>query len=512
MSLRISPVLLCGGAGTRLWPISRDALPKQFLRLCGDHTTYQQALLRVSDPAIFDRTVVITSAEFRFFARRQAEELGIDPIILVEPTRRDSGPAVAAGALLAQERDPHAIVLAVAADHVILDPEAFHSACVDATAAAQAGHIVMFGLRPTDPKTSYGYILPGELLDQGTARTVAAFVEKPDARTAMDYVSKGYLWNSGNFLFRSDVLLEELGRHAPALLDAVQASVRLADQDIGFVRLDSASFSRAPQTSIDYALMQHTDRAAVVEGTFRWSDIGSWDALFDVAPCDAHGNLLRGAVVAVESDNCIVHSEDRLVAVLGAKDLIVVSTADAVLVVPRSRAQDVRALVTKLKGEGRREAIEHRLMHRPWGHYDSVDRGERFQVKRIVVRPGGTLSLQQHMHRSEHWVVVRGTAEVTLDGEVRHVHENESIYIPIGTIHRLANPGKIPLEIIEVQTGSYLGEDDIIRFEDVYGRSPGRGPAPGERGAELHRHGKMVSPQHPPADMQHALPSPGINP
>jgi mannose-1-phosphate guanylyltransferase/mannose-6-phosphate isomerase len=300
---------------------------------------------------------------------------------------------------------------------------------------------------------------------------VDAFVEKPDAATAMRYVSEGYLWNSGNFLFRADVLLAELARHEPAMAEHVAAAAAGATEDLGFLRLQPEAFARAPQKSIDYAVMEKTDRMAVVEGHFRWSDIGSWDAVFDIAVRDAAGNAVRGAVVTSDARNCIIHTDDRLTAVLGVDDLVVVSTVDAVLVLPRSRAQDVRGLVAQLKTAGRSEATDHRRGHRPWGYYDSIDRGERFQVKRIVVRPGGTLSLQKHHHRAEHWVVVRGTAEVTIGTEVKAVHENESIYIPIGAVHRLANRGRIPLELIEVQTGSYLGEDDIVRLDDVYKRS-----------------------------------------
>jgi mannose-1-phosphate guanylyltransferase/mannose-6-phosphate isomerase len=284
-------------------------------------------------------------------------------------------------------------------------------------------------------------------------------------------MAEGYLWNSGNFLFRADVLLAELEKFEPAMASAVQAAVANATSDLGFVRLDPATFSSAPQKSIDYAVMEKTDRATVVVGDFRWSDIGSWDAIFDIAERDASGNAVHGMVVAVDARNCVIHSDDRLTAVLGAENLVVVSTPDAVLVVPRERAQEVRDLVAKLKSAKRSEATDHRRVHRPWGYYDSVDKGERFQVKRIVVHPGGTLSLQKHHHRAEHWVVVRGTAEVTIGTEVKAVHENESIYIPIGSVHRLANQGKIPLELIEVQTGSYLGEDDIVRIDDVYKRS-----------------------------------------
>jgi mannose-1-phosphate guanylyltransferase/mannose-6-phosphate isomerase len=467
---RIIPLVLAGGAGTRLWPVSRDAMPKQFLPLVGEKSTYQQALIRVSAPELFGPPIVMTSDAFRFFARRQAEEIGIEATVVLEPVRRDSGPAIAAGAAFARSRDPDAIVLAIAADHVILDTDLFHAACRAGRDAAAQGHIVTFGIRPTAPKTSYGYVRRGEALGVDRVSRVAAFVEKPDAATAAGYVAQGYLWNSGNFLFRADALLAELARFEPAMAEAVEDAVRAAASDLGFVRLDGQAFGRAPQKSIDYAVMEKTDRAAVVEGRFRWSDIGSWDAVFDVAPRDEGGNAASGPALAIDAKGCVVHAEGRLTAVLGVEDLIVVSTPDAVLVLPRGRAEEVKSLVAELQRRGRAEAKEHRRVHRPWGFYESVDTGERFQVKRIAVAPGGKLSLQKHHHRAEHWVVVRGTAEVTVGDEIRTVHENESVYIPIGSLHRLANPGRIALELIEVQTGSYLGEDDIVRLDDVYNR------------------------------------------
>jgi mannose-1-phosphate guanylyltransferase/mannose-6-phosphate isomerase len=469
-SPRITPLVLAGGAGTRLWPVSRDAMPKQFLPLVGEKSTYQQALMRVSSPQLFGPPIVMTSDAFRFFAHRQAEEIGIDATVVLEPVRRDSGPAIAAGAAFARSRDPDAIVLAIAADHVILDNDLFDEACRAGRDAAAQGHIVTFGIRPTGPKTSYGYVRRGDALGVDGVNRVAAFVEKPDAATAASYVAQGYLWNSGNFLFRADALLAELARFEPAMAEAVEAAVAAAATDLGFVRLDQQAFGKATQKSIDYAVMEKTDRAAVVEGRFRWSDIGSWDAVFDVATRDAGGNAASGPALAVDAKGCVVHAEGRLTAVLGVENLIVVSTPDAVLVVPRGRAEEVKSLVADLQRRGRAEAKEHRRVHRPWGYYESVDSGDRFQVKRIAVVPGGKLSLQRHHHRAEHWVVVRGTAEVTVGDEVRAVHENESIYIPIGSVHRLANPGRIPLELIEVQTGSYLGEDDIVRLDDVYNR------------------------------------------
>jgi len=471
MSPPIVPILLAGGAGTRLWPVSRDALPKQFLPLIGQRSTYQETLLRVADRKTFDEPIVITGPDFHFFAQRQAEEVGVAATIVIEPVRRDSAPAIAAAATIARQRDPDAVVLALAADHFILDVDAFRVTCVTGRQAAEAGHIVTFGIRPNEPKTSYGYILPGTPIGTQGVRAVERFVEKPDSATAARYVRDGYLWNSGNFLFRADVLLAEIRQFEPGMAAAIEAAVSEAKTDLSFLRLHPDAFARAPQKSIDYAVMEKTDRAAVVVGDFRWSDIGSWDALFDIAAHDAAGNVVQGTAVTMDARDCVIHSEGRLTTLIGVQDLVVVSTHDAVMVVPRSRAQDVRELVAKLKSANRPEASVHRRVHRPWGYYESIDVGERFQVKRIVVNSGGVLSLQKHQHRAEHWVVVRGTAEVTIDEHKRVLHENESIYIPIGGVHRLANHGKIPLELIEVQTGSYLGEDDIVRLDDIYKRN-----------------------------------------
>lgn len=465
----IIPILLAGGAGTRLWPVSRDALPKQFLPLVGERSTYQETLARVRDP-MFGAPIVITGPNFHFFAKRQAEDIGVDATVVIEPLRRDSAPAIAAATAVARKRDPEAVVLALAADHIILDAPQFRATCLAGRAGADAGRIVTFGIKPSEPKTSFGYILPGQAI-AGAVRAVERFVEKPDAATAARYVKDGYLWNSGNFLFRADVLLAELARLEPEMAKAVIDSVDKATTDLGFLRLDPEAFARAPQQSIDYAVMEKTDRAAVVEGAFRWSDIGSWDALFDIAAKDADGNVLHGPTMTMDAHGCVVHSDGRLTAVVGVDDLVVVSTSDAVMVVPRARSQEVKELVAKLKAGKRAEATDHKRVHRPWGYYESIDMGERFQVKRIVVAPGGILSLQKHRHRAEHWVVVKGTAEVTVNETVKNVHENESIFIPIGSVHRMANKGKIALELIEVQTGSYLGEDDIERIEDVYKRT-----------------------------------------
>jgi mannose-1-phosphate guanylyltransferase / mannose-6-phosphate isomerase len=468
---RITPLILAGGSGTRLWPVSRDAMPKQFMTLVGQKSTFQQALQRLGDTTLFAAPIIMTVGEFRFFVQHQAAEVGCVVTVVLEPERRDSGPAIAAGALIALQRDPDAVVLALAADHVILDTAAFHQACRRARDAADTGRIVTFGISPSEPKTGYGYIHPGRPLEMEGVRAVQRFVEKPDAATAARYVADGYLWNSGNFMFRSDVLKGELSRHAPELMSTVSSAVTGATGDtLGFTLLGAEPYGRSPRTSFDYAIMEKTDRAAVIEARFGWSDIGSWEAIYDIAQRDGANNALRGPVVALAAENCLVHAEDRLTAVLGVKDLVIVSTADAVMVAPRGHAEDVKHLVATLKQAGHPEASNHRRVHRPWGYYESVDAGERFQVKRLVVAPKGKLSLQKHLHRAEHWVVVRGTAEVTIGDKVSTVHENESVYVPIGAVHRLANPGKIPLELVEVQSGSYLGEDDIERFDDVYRR------------------------------------------
>ena len=471
MDSPIIPVLMCGGAGTRLWPVSRESMPKQFVPLIGPRSTFQQVIERVSDPALFARPIVITNTDFRFIAAEQIRECGLEADIVLEPARRDSGPAVAAAAALAATRDPQALVLVLAADAVFRKPEEFLATCREAATIAAAGHIVTFGIKPTGPATNYGYIRPGRKLNGGIAVAVDAFVEKPDAKTAATYVADSYLWNSGNFMFRAGVMLGEIERFEPTMATAAKSAVAQMTRDLDFLRLAEAPFASAPKKSIDYAVMEHTKLAAVVPGDFGWSDVGSWSAVWDILEHDTNGNAIDGPAILHDSRNTLVRSDESiLTTVVGLDDVVVVATADAVLVAARQKTEAVKALVEHLKNQNRREAIEHRRIYRPWGYYQSVDTGTRYQVKRIVVKPGAKLSLQKHFHRAEHWVVVRGTAEVTVNAEVSTVHENESIYVPIGSTHRLANPGKIALELIEVQVGSYLGEDDIIRLDDVYAR------------------------------------------
>jgi mannose-1-phosphate guanylyltransferase/mannose-6-phosphate isomerase len=473
MTNPITPVVLAGGAGTRLWPVSRDSLPKQFQRLVGPLSTYQQTLKRVADPVRFGRPVVMTNAELRFFAENQASDVGAAVTVLLEPERRNSAPALAAAAAFVAAGNPGALVLALAADHVILDDAAFLAAVDAAAAVAAAGDIVTFGMAPTYPATGYGYIRPGTAIGETGARRVAAFAEKPDAATAARYLAEGCLWNSGNFLFRADVLLAELDRFAPAVAEAARAAAAGAKTDpaLGFVRLDEKSFRAAPVISIDYAVMEKTERIAVVPASFGWSDVGSWEAIYDLGGTDEAGNVLDGPVEAVDTAGSLIRSDGPVVGVIGLDDVVVVASPDAVLVTRRERSGEVKTLVERLRARNHHQVSSHARCYRPWGSYESIDRGDRFQVKRIVVEPGARLSLQKHMHRAEHWVVVRGTAEVTIDERVLVLSENQSVYVPLGAVHRLANPGKIPLELIEVQTGSYLEEDDIVRLEDVYARA-----------------------------------------
>ncbi len=469
MSRKILPVIMCGGAGTRVWPESRETMPKQFIALIGKSSTFQDAVRRLSDP-IFDTPIVITNRDYRFLVREQLDEIGAQAMIVLEPSRRDSGPAVAVAAALAAKRDPATIVAVFAADHVILDQSEFLLTCAAAAAAAADGYIVTLGVTPSEPAVGYGYIRPGAAIASGKAREVEAFVEKPDLATAERYVAQGYLWNSGNFFFRADAMLDELRAFEPEMADATARSLAQAADDLGFLALDAQAFADSPKKSIDYAVMERTKRAAVVPADIGWSDVGNWGAVWELSDRDENGNSTRGHGVVVNASNVLVRSPEHLTTVVGVDNVIVVTTQDAVLVLNRAHGDQVKQLVDRLKAENRSEALHHKRSYRPWGYYQSVDQGARHQVKRIVVKPGQRLSLQKHFHRAEHWIVVKGTAEVTRDKEVILVHENESIYLPIGCVHRMSNPGRIDLELIEVQTGSYLGEDDIIRLEDIYNR------------------------------------------
>jgi mannose-1-phosphate guanylyltransferase/mannose-6-phosphate isomerase len=461
---------MCGGAGTRLWPASREGRPKQFLPLFGPLSTFQETTRRVSDPALFGRPIVVTNSQYRFLVAEELAAIGVEADILLEPMRRDSGPAIAAGAAFALTRGGDPVIVALAADHVITDPAGFAKICGLAADAAAAGRIVTFGVRPTRPATEYGYIRAGVAIEPGLF-AIEKFVEKPDAKTAARYVTEGYLWNSGNFMFRASLLIDEYKSFEPDSITAVAAAVQNAGADLGFVTLDAKAFAGATAKSIDYAVMERTKRAAVMPASYGWSDVGSWQAVWELSDRDALGNSAQGSVIFVDSRGSYVASDKQLVALFGVENLVVVTTGDAVLVAKREDGDELRRLVRKLKEVAPAITEEHLKVHRPWGSYHSVDQGPRFQVKRIVVKSGGRLSLQLHHHRAEHWIVVRGTARVTIGDETRMLHENESTYIPSGARHRLENPGKIELELIEVQTGSYLGEDDIVRFEDDYRRS-----------------------------------------
>lgn len=471
VSRQIIPVILCGGTGSRLWPASRETYPKQLFAFDGGLSLFQETLSRV-DSECFGRPIIVTGNDHRFLVAEQMRALGREGDILLEPMRRDSCAAIAAAAAYASARDPEAVLLVLAADHAIPDVEAFRSHVERGKLAAESGWIVTFGIRPDHPATGFGYIRPGPPLEAlNRVCEIEAFVEKPDLATAQRHLEDGYLWNSGNFIFRAGGFLTELAKFAPDIHGPAVAAVREAKSDLDFLRLDAEAFGRARTQSVDYAVMEKTALAAVVLSDFTWSDIGSWSAVWDLAVKDADGNAAVGDGVFHASRNSFVYSPNLLTAIVGLDDAVVVSTRDVVMVTSRTRAEDVKNLVTQLKGRGRREVEEHLRNYRPWGDYEQVDRGARYQVKRITVKPNGQLSLQSHVHRAEHWIVVAGTARVTVNEEVKLIGENQSIYIPLGARHRLENPGKIPLELIEVQSGAYLGEDDIVRYEDVYGRS-----------------------------------------
>jgi mannose-1-phosphate guanylyltransferase / mannose-6-phosphate isomerase len=457
----ITPVILVGGSGKRLWPLSRESMPKQFVPLLGSQSTFQQTLQRVADRSLFARPVIATNDSYRFMAEQQAKEIGMEIDILVEPSRRDSGPAMAAAAAYARSQGATA-VLALASDHLVIGAEEFRNGCREGLVAVQQGGIVTFGIPPTEPKTGSDHI--------GPVQKVAAFVEKPNAQTALRYIQEGLLWNSGNFLFPPDLLLSEMMRFEPAMASAAIEAVEKAKKSGSTVFLNAEAFEKAPAKSIDYAVMERTDKCWVVPAKFRWSDLGTWDALLDIGQADSAGNVTEGPVEIDHVRNSYVRSDGPLTAVIGVEEVVVVAMNDAVLVGHRDNLPRLKDVVQRMSDGKHKAATEHAIMHRPWGSYQDIDRGERFRAKRLTVNPKGKLSLQSHKRRAEHWVVVKGVAEVTLDGKIMTLHENESVYIPMGGIHRLANPGNEPLEVVEVQTGDYLEEDDIIRYEDIYAR------------------------------------------
>ncbi|RDV26072.1 mannose-1-phosphate guanylyltransferase/mannose-6-phosphate isomerase [Alteromonas aestuariivivens] len=467
----MKPVILAGGSGSRLWPKSRAALPKQFLSLTSEQTMLQETLARLEGTDT-EHPIVICNDAHRFLVAEQLRQLNVEHGgILLEPVGRNTAPAIALAALQATRNGNDPVLLILAADHLIKKLPEFHAAIAKAEMLAQAGKLVTFGIVPDQPHTGYGYIQSGDQLDYGF--TVKEFVEKPDLKTAQDYVSSGkYYWNSGMFMFKASRYLEELKKFNPEILDVCQQAIDSECKDLDFIRVDAEIFARCPDDSIDYAVMEKTQLAAVVPLDADWSDVGSWSSLWETAENkDENGNVVVGDAILEGVNNSYINSEQRLISVIGLDDVVVVETKDAVMVAHKDKVQDIKNVVTKLKTEKRPEFEFHREVFRPWGSYDSIDAGARFQVKRITVKPGEKLSVQMHHHRAEHWIVVSGTANVTIGETTQLVTENESVYIPIGAIHALENPGKIPLELIEVQSGAYVGEDDIVRFSDRYGRT-----------------------------------------
>ncbi|MCH8537239.1 MAG: mannose-1-phosphate guanylyltransferase/mannose-6-phosphate isomerase [Alkalimonas sp.] len=462
---------MAGGSGSRLWPLSRGNYPKQFLPLAGQHSMLQQTLLRLNGLA-HQSPLIICNEEHRFLAAEQIRQLEHPPMqILLEPVGRNTAPAITLAALQACQQDNEAILLVMAADHVFADITALHQAIATAIPFAEAGKMVTFGITPTQPETGYGYIQQGKAISGG-GYEVARFVEKPDSSLAQQYLDSGdYLWNSGIFLFQASRYLEELQKFRPDIYQACQDAMTEQTPDLDFIRINQQAFEQCPSESIDYAVMEKTDEAVVVPLNAGWSDVGGFQALWQISDKNEYGNVQKGDVIALDTHNCLVHSDDKLVATVGVDNLVIITTKDAVLVAHKDKTQDVKKVVEELQQAGRHEVSFHREVYRPWGKYDSVDIGDRFQVKRITVKPGAKLSVQMHHHRAEHWIVVSGTAKVTINDKEQYLTENQSVYIPITAVHALENPGKVDLELIEVQSGSYLGEDDIVRFEDRYGRN-----------------------------------------
>ena len=460
---------MSGGSGTRLWPLSRHNKPKQFLNLFGEYSLFQDTLNRLSGLDELEAPIVVCNVEHRFMVAEQLQQLDVsDAKIVLEPCARNTAPAIAIAAMQAQLSGNDPIMLVLAADHIIHDKQAFHNAIKQAKIVAEQGELVTFGIVPDSPHTGYGYI---EAAEKGVCSKVSAFVEKPNKTKAEQYVGSGnYYWNSGMFMFKASTILKEVECYAPEIFESCQQAIKLSNKDLDFIRLDENEFSQCPSDSLDYAVMEKTDKAVVIPLDAGWSDVGSWSSLWDNQEKDEQNNVSIGDVFLEQVSNSYVHSEQRLVSVLGVDNLVVVETADAVMIADKDHAENIKVLVSALKEKGRDEATMHRKGYRPWGHYDSVDKGERFQVKRITVNPGASLSLQLHHHRAEHWIVVKGTAEVTCGEKITLLAENESTFIPLGTKHRLHNPGLLPLEIIEIQSGDYLGEDDIVRFDDEYNR------------------------------------------
>jgi mannose-1-phosphate guanylyltransferase/mannose-6-phosphate isomerase len=473
MTTSIIPVILSGGSGTRLWPLSRQLRPKQFLPLIDELTLFQNTLQRLQGIPQLEDALVVCNEEHRFMVAEQLRTLHLQHQgILLEPVGRNTAPAIALAALyLIQQGKADALMLVLPADHVIQDKNAFQKAVQLAAQAARDGYLATFGIVPQRAETGYGYIQQGAAIEGLTAKQVARFVEKPDAATATAYIDSGeYLWNSGMFIFRAERFLEELAQYQPDVLNYCQAALAHPNHDVDFIRLDQTAFSNCPSISVDYAVMEKTADAVVIPLDAGWSDVGAWSAVWEVSQQDDNNNVLRGDTLTHNATSNLVYAEHRLVTLVGVENLTVIETKDAVLVAHRDQVQDVKHIVTQLQTQARSEATIHREVNRPWGTYDCIDGGGRFQVKRIMVKPGAKLSLQMHHHRAEHWIVVSGTAEVRCGDKTVLLTENQSTYIPLGEVHALHNPGKVPLEIIEVQSGSYLGEDDIVRFEDAYGR------------------------------------------